>query len=76
MNFELRGHIVRNAEPKKKEGKRPSEKRPKSFHRSNLLRRKSIDMQGIDSSLKAVKTDGYTEGHAGQVPACSGQTSV
>ena len=26
MNFELRGHIVQNAEPKKKEGKRPSKK--------------------------------------------------
>ena len=37
---------------------------------------KSPNMQRIDSSLRAVKMDGYVEGHARQAPAYSGQTPV
>ena len=75
MNFEHRGHIVWNAEPKKQEGKWLSKKGQQASTK-DPTKEQSLDTQQTDSGLMAVKTDSYTEGRAGQAPARNKQTLV
>ena len=64
MNFEFGGHIVWNVEPKKKNWKRPSKKKTSKLTQKQPTKDQSLDKQGIDSDLRAVKTEGYVEDHA------------
>ena len=66
MNFELGGHIVQKVEQKKKEGKRPFKKKKTSkLPQKQPAKEWSPGTQQTDSSLRAMKMEGYTEGCAG-----------
>ena len=64
MNFELGRHIVWNVELKKKK-KHNLQKYCKLSQKSDL-QTKSPSTQRTDSSLMAMKMDGYAEGRARQ----------
>ena len=51
-------------------------KKTSKIPQKHHAKEKSLDTQRTNSSLKDVKTDCYTEGHVGQVPASGGQTLV
>ena len=63
MNFELGGHIVQNAEPKKKK-ENDLPKKTSKLPQKQPIKERSPNTQWIDSSLRPVKTDSHAEGRA------------